>query len=128
MAAKRTKMRTIKEILRLHYQANLSQRQISKSLNISLGSVSLYLSRAKEAGFIHWPLPDNIDDAALESALFPKRLAEAHSGYVVPDYVEIHQEPNVNANVVRSCIDTFSLLMANRTSISLTFIPTSQIQ
>jgi len=92
MAAKRTKMRTIKEILRLHYQANLSQRQISKSLNISLGSVSLYLSRAKEAGFIHWPLPDNIDDAALESALFPKRPADAHAGYVVPDYVEIHQE------------------------------------
>ncbi|MEW5249613.1 winged helix-turn-helix transcriptional regulator [Microbulbifer sp. 2201CG32-9] len=49
-------MQKLKELLRLHHEANLSQRQIARSLNLSVGAVSKYLRRAEMAG-ITWPLP-----------------------------------------------------------------------
>jgi predicted transcriptional regulator len=45
-----------KEILRLKYEAQLSQRQIAQSLQLSVGVVSKYLRRAR-AQQITWPLP-----------------------------------------------------------------------
>ena len=91
MPAERTSMRLIKDVLRLKFNANLSQRQIARSLNIGLGTVSLHLKRAKEAG-LSWPLPDDMDDARLERALFPNQLAPTRSGLVEPDYATIHEE------------------------------------
>ena len=61
MPAKRTSMRTIREILRLRFEAKLSQRMIARSLKVGLGTVSLHINRAKAAG-LSWPLPDNLDD------------------------------------------------------------------
>lgn len=63
-------MRKIKEILRLHFEQKLGQRQIARSVNISQSTVHEYLARAKEAG-IRWPLGQEWDEARLESALFP---------------------------------------------------------
>ena len=84
-------MRIIKEVLRLKFEAELSQRQIARSLNIGLGTVSLHLGRAKEEG-LTWPLPDNMNDQQLEAALFPNQLPQTRSGYVEPDYAIMHQE------------------------------------
>ena len=39
-----------------------------------------------------WPLPKEMDDAALERLLFPKQLAPAREGYVEPDYANMHEE------------------------------------
>lgn len=50
MPAERTTMRTIKEILRLKFEAKLSLRQIARSLKIGLGTVSHYVNQAKEVG------------------------------------------------------------------------------
>lgn len=50
MATPRISMREIKDVLRLKYAAGLSQRQIARSLNISTGAVSTYLTRAAVAG------------------------------------------------------------------------------
>lgn len=61
MAAKRISMRHIKDVLRLKYDAGLSQRQISKSLSISLGAVSEYLRKARDAQ-ISWPLKKGLTD------------------------------------------------------------------
>jgi len=91
MPAERTSMRTIKDVLRLKFEARLSQRQIARSLNIGLGTVSLHLKRAKEA-CIQWPLADEMDDVALERALFPNQICKARAGYVEPDYSNMHQE------------------------------------
>ena len=44
MPTKREKMRVIREILQLHYEAKLSQRQIARVLNIGVGSVPTYLT------------------------------------------------------------------------------------
>lgn len=84
-------MRIIKDVLRLKFEAGLSQRQISRSLNIGLGTVSLHLNRAKAAG-LRWPLPEGMDDASLERALFAEQLAPARAGYVEPNYASMHEE------------------------------------
>lgn len=94
MPAERTSMRLIKDILRLKFEAKLSQRQIARSLNIGLGTVSLQLKRAKEAN-LQWPLPEGMDDAALERTLFPLQSAKARAGYAEPDYATMHTELKV---------------------------------
>src|SRR5437879_10351967 len=63
-------MRQIREVLRLRFASELPQRGIAKSLGLSQGAVSGYLSRARAAG-VSWPLPADLDDEQLESLLFP---------------------------------------------------------
>ena len=53
MARGTLSMRYIKEILRLRFEAKLSQRDISRSIRVSVGSVNQYLARAAQAG-IRW--------------------------------------------------------------------------
>ena len=63
-------MRKIRTILRLHFEAGLSQRQIATSQHIGYGTVSNYLNRARKAG-LSWPLPEGMGERELGSALFP---------------------------------------------------------
>src|SRR5690242_21111390 len=56
MPAERVSMRQIREVLRLRFASKLPQRAIAKSLGLSQGAVSGYLSRARAAG-VSWPLP-----------------------------------------------------------------------
>ncbi len=84
-------MRTLKAILRLKFEAKLSLRQIASSLKMSLGAVSLHLKRA-DAAQLSWPLPEDMDDDALESALFPKSTSSVQTAHVKPDYATVHKE------------------------------------
>ena len=70
MSQKRLSMRKIRELLRLKYELGRSHREIATSLGIANSTVSDYVRRASAAGF-SWPLPEGLDDAALEAALFP---------------------------------------------------------
>jgi transposase len=70
MANRRLSMRKIKEVLRLHKEIGLSERQIAKSCGISRSTVQEYLHRVQRAG-LSWPLPSDLDDAQLENLLFP---------------------------------------------------------
>ncbi len=90
MATKRLPMRQIREILRLKYAQRLSHRAIAGACRVSLGTVSEYLGRCKRAG-LDWPLPDDLDDAALEARLFPPTGASFRER-VPPDLEHIHQE------------------------------------
>src|SRR2546427_9054119 len=63
-------MRKIREVLRLHFEARLSERQISNICVLGKGTVRRFLKRA-EAVELSWPLPPTLDDAALEKRLFP---------------------------------------------------------
>ena len=65
-------MRKIRELLRLKYEVGRSHREIATSLGIANSTVSDYVRRASAGGFT-WPLPEGLDDAALEAALFPAR-------------------------------------------------------
>ena len=70
MPGERVSMRQIREVLRLRFASELRQRAIAKSLGLSQGAVSSYLSRARAAG-VSWPLPADLDDEQLEALLFP---------------------------------------------------------
>jgi transposase len=84
-------MRKIKEVLRLHWANGLSKRQTARSCGISRPAVDEYLRRAELAG-LSWPLPDELDDGALERKLFPPvpRLSAQVRG--LPDWSEINRE------------------------------------
>jgi len=62
-------MRQIKDILRLQWSQGLSMRSIARSLGVGYGSVQEVLHRATAAG-LRWPLPAELDDAALEQLLY----------------------------------------------------------
>jgi transposase len=63
-------MRKIHEVLRLHFEHGRSKREIARIINVSPTTVSDYLARATLAG-LSFPLPQEVDDAALERRLFP---------------------------------------------------------
>lgn len=84
-------MRKIKDVLRLSYSAGLSQRAIAQSLNLGLGTVSIYLARARDAG-VSWPLPANLDEAALGRLLFPTQPLEGQRRFTDADYPAVHAE------------------------------------
>jgi transposase len=97
MPAERLSMRQIREVLRLRFASELPQRAIAKSLGLSQGSVSSYLSRARAAG-VSWPLAEDLDDAQLEALLVPPPPAIAADQRPLPDWSWVHRElrrPNV---------------------------------
>ena len=97
MPAERLSMRQIREVLRLQFASKLPQRAIAKSLRLSQGAVSGYLSRARAAG-VSWPLAADLDDAQLEALLFPPAPAIATDQRPMPDWAWVHRElhrPNV---------------------------------
>ena len=91
MPAKRLAMRQIKEVLRLKWSQGLSQRQIAHSLGISRPAIAEYLHRAEQAG-LSWPVPESLDETAIEQLLFPIRLTPSEPDLVVPEWATIHRE------------------------------------
>ena len=65
-------MRQLRDILRLKFESGHSHRAIARECSVGVGTVSEYVGRAKRAG-ITWPLPEELDDTALEAKLFPSR-------------------------------------------------------
>jgi transposase len=84
-------MRRLRELLRLKYEAGLSHRAIAQACAIGLGTVTAYLQRAAAAG-LSWPVPDDLDDAALEARLFARPAIPPASARVVPEWAVLHAE------------------------------------
>ena len=85
-------MRKIHEILRLHFEQKLGQRQIARSANVSQSTVHDYLARMNAAG-LRWPLDQEWDEDRLEQALFPPGQAAAKAPLrVQPDFVHVRQQ------------------------------------
>lgn len=102
-------MRKIKEVLRLKHEHGLSMRRIARSCGIARSTVAEYLMRAKAAG-LEWPLPLNLDEAAIEARLFRLDPAQRGEGLatgqerenqerVLPDFGQIHKELQSNKHV-----------------------------
>lgn len=83
-------MRKIKEVLRLHFDCNRSNREIAAAVCISRATVSDYLRRAKLAE-LGWPLPAEVTETALEIILFPP-LQPSRVQRPEPDWATVHQE------------------------------------
>ncbi|MGH9124317.1 MAG: IS21 family transposase [Acidimicrobiales bacterium] len=90
-------MRKISEVLRLRAEG-LSTRAIAASVGAGRSTVFEYLARAEEAG-IAWPLPEGVDDAALEARLFPPPEAVAASTRPVPEWRQVHREMKARKHV-----------------------------
>ena len=90
MANNRLSMRKITETLRLHYECSRSNREISRAIGASPTTVCDYLRRAKAAG-LSYPLPDGLDEPALELRLFPP-IVPADVIRPEPDWVWAHRE------------------------------------
>jgi transposase len=74
----------------LKWECRLTHRDIARSVGVGTGTVSEYTQRAVRAG-LSWPLPDDLDDAALEARLFPGAPAAAVERQL-PDWNWVHQE------------------------------------
>jgi len=91
MPAERLPMRQVREVLRLKHAAGLSERHIAGALRISRSTVSEYLRRAAVVG-ITWPVPADLDDAALEGRLFSPPFALPENPRPQPDWPRLHAE------------------------------------
>ena len=89
-------MRKTREVLRLHFDLKLGQRQIARSAKVSQSTVHKYLERFAAAG-LAWPLPNEMSEPALEAALFPAdpkpRLILTRT---LPDFAYVHKELQVH--------------------------------
>lgn len=83
-------MRKIREILRLRHELALSKRQIARAVSVPHSTVIDLLYRAEAAG-LRWPLPEPVDEMALEAQLYPGNPQPAQPR-PEPDYAEIHRE------------------------------------
>ena len=81
-------MRKIREVLRLKYEAGLSARAIARSVNAGRTTVQEYLQRFAASG-LSWPT--ELDDAALESRLFPPP-PPAGTARPEPDWTVVQHE------------------------------------
>lgn len=83
-------MRKIGEVLRLK-AAGLNIRDIAISTGVGKTTVYEYLARAEAAG-LGWPLPPELDEAAVEAKLFPPPSVALLASRSVPNWGEVHRE------------------------------------
>ena len=81
-------MRKIREALRLK-AAGLTMREVAANIGAAPATVHEYLVRAETAG-LSWPLPEDLDEEALEALLFPPPTGGP--ARPVPDWREVHRE------------------------------------
>jgi len=87
---RRLPMRQVREILRLHYEAKLKDREVAKICSVGKGTIRRYLKRLAAAG-LSWPLPADLDDATLEHRMFPPPPV-VPEGRPLPDFNLVHKE------------------------------------
>jgi transposase len=83
-------MRKIVEILRLAREREWSIRQIAESVGVPHSTVGDYLRRFQASG-LPWPLPPELDQAALEARLFAPSSSKAVTR-ALPDWASVHRE------------------------------------
>lgn len=84
-------MRRIRECLRLYFENNFSQAQISRSLNIARSTVQDYLSKCTIASLSYETIK-TLTDEQLEERLFSKPELQKGSEEKSLDFVYIHKE------------------------------------
>ena len=85
-------MRKVREVLRLLWGQGRSVHEVARACALARSTVGEYVRRARKAG-LSWPLPEDVDDGALEARLFPP-LPRVGGGGVrpLPDWDEVDRE------------------------------------
>jgi hypothetical protein len=84
MPGQRLPMRKIRDVLRLSADG-MSKRKIAASLSIGATAAGDCIRRSRRAG-LSWPLPENLNDEALERLLYPPPLIAAKDRRAQPDW------------------------------------------
>jgi transposase len=90
MATERLPMRKIREVLRMRWHLELTVREISRGLGISVGVVQKIAARAKTAG-LTWEMAEGLTEDALEERLYG-RPAPPGNERARPDPAYMHRE------------------------------------
>src|ERR1700733_13390286 len=91
MPAERIGMRDAREIIRLKF-SGLSTHEIARRLGMARSTAREMLKRAETAGLV-WPLPDDMNDEALEGALYASRRSKrGHRRIAEPNWASVHRE------------------------------------
>jgi transposase len=91
MPAERIGMRDAREIIRLKFSC-VSTHEIARRLGIARSTVRETLKRVETAG-LAWPLPEGMNDEALEAALYASRRSKrGHRRIAEPDWACVHRE------------------------------------
>ena len=77
------------EKFRLKHACGVSERVIARSLGVSRSTVAEYLRRAAVIG-LAWPIPGDLDEAALERRLFTPPGFHAGPTQPLPDWSRVH--------------------------------------
>ena len=84
-------MRKIKEVLRLKYDCGISEREISRSCQVSRSTVADYIRRATAAG-LNWSEASALAQTRLEERLFPTEHIPSSVKRPPPDCEHIYNE------------------------------------
>jgi len=90
-------MRKTREILRLKFETELSQRAIARAVGVSNATVWDVLRRLEAAG-LAWPLPEGVTDAELEARLYRDRF-QAVADPREPGWAQVHEELRTHKHV-----------------------------
>lgn len=108
MPTKGVSMRKLIPMLRLHYEAELSTRQIASSLKLSVGVVSKYLNKAK-ACELFWPLPADMDETQLLALLKPSIASNKNkSSKEEIDFSKAHHELKIKGVTLQLLWEEYS--------------------
>ncbi|MCL4562958.1 MAG: IS21 family transposase [Chloroflexi bacterium] len=92
MPQERLSVRKIREVIRLHFEAGLSNRAVARACQVSNSTVGEYLERAEKAG-LTWPLREGFNDEELYRRLYPEESnPKPASDRPMPDWEEVHRE------------------------------------
>ena len=91
MPNRRLSLRKIKEILRLKYDCGISEREISRSCQVSRSTVADYLRRAAAAK-LNWTEASSLAQTQLEERLFPTERIPSTVKRPPPDCEYIYNE------------------------------------
>lgn len=84
-------MRKIRDVLVCAYDKEVSERETSMRTGVSRRTISEYKRRFMRCG-LPWPIPPDIDDDALEVALYPGTIAPPRQALYDIDFATVHLE------------------------------------
>jgi transposase len=92
MPAERVAMRRVREIVQLRYLVGVTVRELSRQTGIPESTVRAVIKRFRASG-LSWPLPEGLNDAQLEAALYTSGgTRRGQRSRAEPDWTAIHRE------------------------------------
>jgi len=94
-------MRRVREILRLKYEGDATERAIARSLGVARSTVALTLERAAAAK-LSWPLPATLTDRVLEAMLYASTGApRGGRRKAEPDWTHVHRDHRLRGEILQ---------------------------